>query len=131
MLNKELLLVQGKKTYTFTLTNKSSEVLKVKYFWDPQTNWYGIKTNPDTAVLNPGDTVVFELLNMDELIDRQNVNNAYKHGFTVRLQDIIIVIRATAPGCVVNTGGGGITILWPKSDGAKNIVATITYLDWD
>ena len=131
MLNKELLLVQGKKTYTFTLTNKSSEVLEIKYFWDPQTNWYGIKTNPNVAVLNPGDTVVFELLNMDELIDRQNVNDTYKHGFTVRLQDIIIAIRATAPGCEVSPSSGGITITWPKSDGAKNIVVTITSLGWD
>lgn len=131
MLNKELLLVQGKKTYTFTLTNKSSEVLEIKYFWDPRTNWYGIKTNPNTAVLNPGDTVVFEMLNMDELINKQYANGNDTYIFMIRLQAMIIAIKAVSPGCDVSPSGGGITITWPKFEGAKDINVTITSLGWD
>ena len=134
MLNKEMLFgISGKQTYTCTLTNKTSEVLTVTSFYDPWGYPYNIETNPSQAVLNPGDTVVFEILNMDGRIANQNDKNPNTYyQFIIRFFPYIVMnADMYGDGCTVIVSGGGLEVQWPKVEGAKSMGVTVTRISLD
>lgn len=127
MLNKEMLLGTRKRIPLFTLVNKTNVRFEVKEMRGEHSNTEALKTIPATCTIEPGNTIVFQMLDLDDLIKTQA--NYSEFIFIVYFRGALLHVEATGENCSTQSGPGLVVIF--KDSNVNSMRATINYIDFD
>ena len=127
MLNKEMLLGTRKRIPLFTLVNKTNTRLEVREMRGAHGGAGALKTIPTTCTIEPGDTVVFQMLDLDDLIKAQFDSPEFM--FLVYFREPIMRVEATGENCTTQSGPGLVVIF--KDSNVSSMRATINYIEFD